>query len=88
MAYVRCNILCLYQLLQLLFGMEWLFGAEDLHQLQESWYHLSSGEQSSLLRHFLADGVVNQAIVFECRSCKEDSGKTREDDHDSWCRIG
>lgn len=39
--------------------------AKDLHQLQESWYHLSAGEQSSLLRHFLADGVVNEAIVFE-----------------------
>ena len=52
-------------------GSSWN-GAEDLHQLQESWYHLSAGEQSSLLRHFLADGVVNQAIVFEWRSCRED----------------
>lgn len=38
---------------------------EDLHQLQESWQKLSSQEQGSLLQHFLADGVVNQAIVFE-----------------------
>jgi hypothetical protein len=52
-------------------GSSWN-GAEDLHQLQESWYHLSAGEQSSLLRHFLADGVVNEAIVFEWRSCRED----------------
>eukprot|EP00438_Fugacium_kawagutii_P025534 Skav228461 [mRNA] locus=scaffold1058:320288:329157:- [translate_table: standard] len=37
----------------------------DLQQLQESWHHLSSQEQRSLLRHFLADGVVNQAIIFE-----------------------
>jgi len=39
--------------------------AKDLHQLQESWQKLSSQEQGSLLQHFLADGVVNQAIVFE-----------------------
>ena len=55
------------------FGMS----LEDLQKLQESWHHLSSQEQSSLLRHFLADGVVNQAIVFELRSCRERMGKGR-----------
>lgn len=38
---------------------------KDLQVLQESWQQLTSAEQRSLLQHFLADGVVNQAIVFE-----------------------
>ena len=33
--------------------------------LQSAWQSLTSPQQSSLLRHFLADGVRNRAIVFE-----------------------